>query len=140
MAITARARRTALFVAPLAVIAGFAVAGGGPSAAGAALGVAMVVLFFAGGRAPMTLARTTPPGPLFALIFMGYALRVVLLLAAFRAFGASTWLDRTAVASTVILGAMLWTASLVHAHATSHQPTLEIDTVPTSVVPVGASR
>jgi ATP synthase protein I len=137
MAITAGARRTALVAAPLLAIAGFALAGGVRSAAGAALGVAMVVLFFAGGRAPMSLARTTPAGQLFLLISLGYTLRIVLLLVAFRSFGNSTWLDRSAVAATVVAGSLLWTAALVHAHLTSRAPTLDI-AVPQALSTSGA--
>lgn len=128
MAISATARRTALVAAPFLVVAGFAMAGGERSAAGAALGVAMVVLFFAFGRAPMFLASTTPPGPLFLLISMGYVLRIVAMLAVFKALSADRWLDKSAVAATVIVGALAWTAYLVRAHLTSQQPTLEIAT------------
>lgn len=126
MAISATARRTALLAAPVLVVAGFAIGGGERSAAGAALGVAMVVLFFAGGRAPMFLASTTPPGPLFLLISMGYVLRIVAMLAVFKGLSADGWVDKSAIAATVIAGALAWTAYLVHAHLTSQQPTLEI--------------
>jgi ATP synthase protein I len=130
MAVTASRRRTAVAAVPLLVVAGFALSGGAPAAAGAALGVAMVVLFFAGGRAPMLLARTVPAGPLFLLVALGYVLRVVLLLAVLLAFGHNSWLDRSAVAATVIAGALAWTLLLVRRHLTSRQPTLEIAEAP----------
>jgi ATP synthase protein I len=139
MQVSTSARRTALAVVPILVVCGFWIVGGDRSGAGAALGVAMVVLFFAGGRAPMALARTTPAGPLFLLIAMGYVLRVVLLLAVFIALGDAGWVDHSAVASTVVSGALLWSAALVHGHATSRQPTLEIPAAPVLTSP-GAHR
>ena len=124
---TSRAGRAAVLVAvPVLVVAGFALAGGHRAAAGAALGVVMLTLFFAGGRAPMSLARSTPPGPLFVLITTGYVLRIVVLLAVLKAFGHASWLDRSAVAATVIAGALAWTGWLVRRHLTSQQPTLEL--------------
>ena len=81
-------------------------------APGQASGVAMVVLFFAGGRAPMLLANSTPAGQLFLLVAVGYVLRVVLLLAAFVNLGEAAWLDRQAVAATVVAGALGWTGCL----------------------------
>jgi hypothetical protein len=139
MTITASMRRTALLAVPVLLVGGFWLLDGDRGGAGAALGVAMVTLFFAGGRAPMFLADSTPAGPLFLLIAMGYVLRVLLLLVALLAFGDAGWVDRGAVATTVITGALLWTASLVHGHLTSRQPTLVIEPTPLPVV-VGAAR
>src|SRR2546423_397611 len=122
MAVTASKagrRRTALAALPVLWVAGFALSGGTPAAAGAAPGVAMVVLFFAGGRAPMLLARTVPAGPLFLLLALGYVLRVVLLLAVLLAFGHKSSLNRSAVAATVISGALAWSLLLVRRHLTS---------------------
>src|SRR5471030_1693045 len=113
MAISASTRRMALLAAPILVVGGFWLAGGNRSGAGAALGVALVVLFFAGGRAPMLLANSTPAGQLFLLVALGYVLRVVLLLAAFETFGQDGRFDRTAVAATVVAGALGWTGWLV---------------------------
>jgi ATP synthase protein I len=127
MAISSSARRAAMAAVPVVWVAAFWLGGGAASAAGAGLGVAMVVLFFAGGRAPMLLARTAPAGPLFLLVAVGYVLRVVLLLAVLVAFGHSGWLDRSAVAATVICGALAWTMLLVRGHVTSHRPTIEIE-------------
>ncbi|MDX6201940.1 MAG: hypothetical protein QOF82_2736 [Frankiales bacterium] len=139
MQISANGRRTAVVAVPIVVICGFWAVGGDKSGAGAALGVGMVVLFFAGGRAPMALARTTPPGPLFLLIAMGYVLRVVLLLAVFLALGDAGWVDHSAVAATVVSGALLWSAALLHGHVTSRQPTLEIPAA-TALTSTGAGR
>lgn len=139
MQISASQRRTALAAAPVLVIAGFAIGGGQRSAAGATLGVAMIVLFFAGGRAPMFLASSTPAGQLFLLVAMGYVLRVVLLLVVLVNLGDASWLDRKAVAATVIAGALLWTAALVHAHLTSRQPTLVIAPTP-ALIDAGVDR
>jgi ATP synthase protein I len=125
MQISVTARRTALVAAPILLVAGFWIAGGDRSAAGAALGAVMVVLFFAGGRAPMFLANSTPAGQLFLLVALGYLLRVVVLLAVLVNVGDASWLDRKAVAVAVVSGALLWTGSLVHAHLTSRRPTLE---------------
>jgi hypothetical protein len=119
-------RGAAFAAAAVLVVLGFALAGGSRAAWGSALGIALVVLFFAGGRAPMLLARTAPAGPLFLLVAMGYVLRVVLLLAVLISFDHRTWLDRSAVAATIISGALLWTGWLVVRHVTSRQPTLEI--------------
>ncbi|MDX6254990.1 MAG: hypothetical protein QOJ11_1324 [Frankiales bacterium] len=130
MQISASARRTALAAAPILEVAGFWIAGGNRSGAGAALGVAMVVLFFAGGRAPMLLANFTPAGQLFLLVAVGYLLRVVLLLVVLVNFGAASWLDRQAVAATVLAGALGWTGYLVRAHLSSRQPTLVIAPAP----------
>jgi hypothetical protein len=126
MAVSTGTRRTAVAAVPLLVIGGFALVGGHRAAAGSALGVLMLVLFFAGGRAPMLLARTAPAGPLFLLVAMGYVLRVVLLLAALLAFQHRSWLDRPALAATIIAGALAWTGWLVQRHLRSRQPTLEI--------------
>jgi hypothetical protein len=139
MPVSASARRTALVAAPVLVIAGFALGGGARSAAGAAIGVAMVVLFFLGGRAPMALASAIPAGQLFLLIALGYVLRVVLLLAVLLSLGNAGWLDRSAVAATVVSGALLWSAALVHGHLTSRQPTLVIEAAP-ALDPVGSAR
>jgi ATP synthase protein I len=125
-----RLRRTAMVAVPVLLVGGFWVSSGNRGAAGAGLGVAMIVLFFAGGRAPMFLANSTPAGQLFLLIAMGYILRVVLLLAVLLAFRDAGWLDRTAVATTVLTGALLWTAALVQAHLTTEQPTLVIEPAP----------
>jgi ATP synthase protein I len=139
MQISVRVRRTAILAVPVLVIAGFAVAGGSRSAAGAAIGVAMVVLFFAGGRAPMALANTTPAGLLFLLVVFGYLLRVLLLVVVLRAIGGASWVSSPAVGATVISGALLWTAVLVHDHLTSRQPTIVI--APTPVLhPAEVSR
>ena len=119
-------RATALAAVPVLVVAGFAAFGGHRAAAGAGLGVVMLALFFAGGRAPMSLARTSAPGPLFVLITTGYVLRILLLLAVLKNFGHASWLDRSAVAATVIAGALAWTGWLVRRHLTSQQPTLEL--------------
>ena len=139
MSNAASLRRLALVAVPVLLVSGFWLGDGNRGGAGAALGVAMVVLFFAGGRAPMFLADTTPAGQLFLLIAMGYVLRIVLLLAALLAFGTAHWLDRAAVATTVITGALLWTVSLVHRDLTTRRPTLVIE--PAALpVPAGASR
>ena len=126
MAISASTRRVALVAAPILLIAGFWVAGGNRSGAGAALGVALVVLFFAGGRAPMLLANSTPAGQLFLLVALGYVLRVLLLLATIRGLADAAWLNHDAVAATVIAGSLGWTTYLAGRHLTSRQPTLEI--------------
>jgi ATP synthase protein I len=130
MMITASVRRTALLVVPVVLVGGSWLLDGNRGAAGAALGVAMVTLFFAGGRAPMLLADSTPAGPLFLLIAMGYVLRVLLLLVVLLAFGDAGWVDRAAVAAAVLTCALLWTVSLVHRHLTSRQPTLVIEPTP----------
>jgi hypothetical protein len=140
MAISARIRRTAMVAAPILLIAGFRIAGGNRSGAGAAVGVAMVVLFFAGGRAPMLLANSTPAGQLFLLVALGYILRVVLLLVVLVNFGEASWLDRQAVAATVLAGALGWTGYLVRAHLSSRQPTLVIAPDPTLVTTSGRLR
>jgi hypothetical protein len=119
-------RLLALVAVPVLVVAGFALVGGHRAAAGSALGLVMLVLFFAGGRAPMLLAPSVAPGPLFLLVAMGYVLRVVLLLAVLVAFGRKDWLDSSAVAVTVVAGALAWTGWLVRQHLTARQPTLEI--------------
>jgi ATP synthase protein I len=139
MMITASVRRAALLAVPVLLVGGFWLLDGDRGGAGAALGVAMVTLFFAGGRAPMFLANSTPAGPLFLLIALGYVLRVVLLLAVLLAFGDAGWVDSAAVATTVITGALLWTLALVHRHMTSRQPTLVIEPAPQPVT-AGASR
>ncbi len=126
MQISANTRRLALVAAPVLWVAAFWIGGGDRSGAGAGLGLAMIVLFFAGGRAPMLLARTTPASQLFLLVAMGYVLRVVLLLVVLVNLGDAAWLNRQAVAATILVGALGWTAALVHAHLTSRQPTLEI--------------
>jgi hypothetical protein len=123
------ARAAALVAVPVLMVAGFAslaIAGGHRAAAGAGLGAVMLILFFVGGRAPMTLARSSPPGPLFVLISTGYVLRILLLLVVLKKVGHATWLDRSAVAVTVIAGAIAWTGWLVRRHMTSQQPTLEL--------------
>ena len=139
MMITASVRRAALLAVPVLLVGGFWLLDGDRGGAGSALGVAMVTLFFAGGRAPMFLANSTPAGPLFLLIALGYVLRVVLLLAVLLAFGDADWVDRRAVAATVITGALLWTASLIHRDLTTRRPTLVIEPAP-KAVPVGARR
>lgn len=139
MVTSARLRLSSMVAVPVLLVAGFWACSGDRGAAGAALGVAMIVLFFAGGRAPMFLANSTPAGQLFLLIAMGYILRVVLLLAALLAFRDAGWVDHTAVATTVLVGALLWTAVLVQAHLTTKQPILVIEPSPLSVT-VGAQR
>jgi ATP synthase protein I len=139
MQITASARRTATAAALILVIAAFWLAGGHRAGTSAALGVAMLVLFFAGGRAPMILADTAPAGLLFLLIATGYVLRVVLLLAVLLAFGDAGWVDRSVVAATVVTGSLLWTAALVRSHLTSRQPTLVIEAQP-MLASAGASK
>ena len=119
-------RRTALVAAPLLLVAGCWLVGGDRSGAGAALGLGLVVLFFAGGRAPMLLASSTPAGQLFLLVAMGYVLRVVLLLVVLVNVGDASWLDRQTAAAMILLGALGWTGYLVQRHVTSRQPTLEI--------------
>jgi hypothetical protein len=126
MQISASIRRTALLAAPILLISGFWIGGGSRSGAGAALGVALVVLFFAGGRAPMLLANSTPAGQLFLLVALGYVLRILLLLATIRGLADAAWLDHDAVAATVIAGSLGWTAYLAAHHLNSRQPTLEI--------------
>ncbi|BEP11810.1 hypothetical protein acdb102_01210 [Acidothermaceae bacterium B102] len=133
MVTSTRLRRTAMVAVPVLLVAGFWLSAGNRGAAGAGLGVAMVVLFFAGGRAPMFLANSTPAGQLFLLIAMGYILRVVLLLAVLLSFRDAGWVDHTAVAATVLAGALLWTAALVQAHLTAQQPTLVIEPAPQPV-------
>jgi hypothetical protein len=130
MATSVLRRRTAMGAALVLVVAAFWVVGGDRSGAGAGVGIAMVVLFFAGGRAPMLLASSTPAGQLFLLVAMGYVLRVVLLLVVLVNLGEASWLDRQAVAATILAGALAWTAYLVRAHVTSRQPTLEIAPAP----------
>lgn len=130
MTTSASTRRTALAAALVLVAGAFWLVGGDRAGAGAGVGIAMVVLFFAGGRAPMLLANSTPAGQLFLLVAMGYLLRVVLLLVVLVNLGQSSWLDRQAVAATILVGALAWTGYLVRAHVTSRQPTLEIAPTP----------
>jgi hypothetical protein len=99
--------------------------GGAASAVGAMVGLALVAAFLLGGRIPVRLSPAVPPALGFALLGLGYALRIVLLLVALQALAGVEWADQRVVGGTVVVAAVVWSLVQVGAHLTSRRPTIE---------------
>jgi hypothetical protein len=90
------------------------------------IGLLLVAAFMLGGRVPLRLGGETTPGLSFALLGLGYALRIVLLLLALRMFRDSGWVDGRVLGGTVILGALVWSLLQVAGHVSSQRPILDL--------------
>ena len=102
----------ALVAGALAVVVAAAVAGG-PGAAGAAIGLALVVGFLLLGQVPVSQVARGRRGLGAALLLLLYTARVVLLLVALRVLSDADGVHREAVGLTVIAAALAWTAGTV---------------------------
>lgn len=102
----------ALAAGVLAVAVAAAVAGG-PGAAGAAIGLALVVGFLLLGQVPVAQVARGRRGLGAALLLLLYTARVVLLLVALRVLSDTDGVHREAVGLTVIAAALAWTAGTV---------------------------
>ena len=102
----------ALVAGALAVVVAAAVAGG-PGAAGAAIGLALVVGFLLLGQVPVSQVARGRRGLGAALLLLLYTARVVLLLVALRVLSDADSVHRGAVGLTVIAAALAWTAGTV---------------------------
>jgi ATP synthase protein I len=107
------------------LLAGSGLLGGATAAAGALVGLGLVAAFFVGGWIPVRLAPAVPPPLAFALLGLGYALRIVLLLLALQALAGVSWADPRMVGGTVVAGAVAWSFVQVAEHLTSRRPTIE---------------
>jgi ATP synthase protein I len=102
----------ALAAGALAVVAA-AVVAGGPGAAGASIGLALVVGFLLLGQVPVAQVARGRRGLAAGLLLMLYTARVGLLLIALRVLSDADGVDREAVGLTVIAAALAWTAGTV---------------------------
>lgn len=101
-----------------------ALLGGADALVSVLIGTVLVAAFFLTGRLPAVLGPDIPRGAAFLLLGMGYVLRVMVLLVAFRLLRDVDWIDRRVLGGTVIVGALLWGAAQLYAHLTSRQPTV----------------
>jgi ATP synthase protein I len=118
--------RAAPVVLACALLGAFTAAAGLRGATGSAIGVGLVVAFFAAGAIPRGLPSSTPSGTLFGIVMVGYLTRVLAMIVALRLLTGVHVIDSYALGVTVIVGALVWSAMLVHGHLTSRQPTIEI--------------
>jgi ATP synthase protein I len=125
----AGAARAALLVtvgAGLLTVAAAALAGGGPAASGAALGAAMVCLFFGFGTLAVGLVASVVPAASLLVALLTYSLQVLLMGAVLVGLTRSGALDRTVdagwLAGTLIGGTLLWSAAQIVAHNRSREP------------------
>ena len=102
----------ALAAGALSVVVAAAVSGG-PGAAGAAIGLALVVGFLLLGQVPVAQVARGRRGLGAALLLLLYTARVVLLLVALRVLSDADGVHRGAVGLTVIAAALAWTAGTV---------------------------
>ena len=102
----------ALVAGGLSVLVAAAVAGG-PGAAGAAIGLGLVVAFLLLGQVPVSQVARGRRGLGAALLLLLYTARVVLLLVALRVLSDTDGVHRGAVGLTVIAAALAWTAGTV---------------------------
>ena len=119
-AVTGSGLRAALAVtlgagAVAAVVA--ALTTGGPGALGVLVGVGLLVGFYVLGLVTMQVSASVAPSTSLLLALLTYTLQVVLLGLAFVALQRSGLLvervDRRWLSGTVVVGTLLWTASLV---------------------------
>jgi len=102
----------ALAAGGLAVVVA-AVVAGAPGAAGAAIGLALVVGFLLLGQVPVSQVARGRRGLGAALLLLLYTARVMLLLVALRVLSDADGVHRGAVGLTVIACALAWTAGTV---------------------------
>jgi hypothetical protein len=119
---------TAAAVVLLPVVSGLL--GGRDATVGAVVGLGLVAAFLLGGRLPVRLPDSQPALG-FAVLGLGYALRIILLLVALRALAGVDWADQRVVGLTVVGGAVVWSIVQIGAHVTSRRPTIE---------PIGTGR
>jgi hypothetical protein len=120
-----RAQAGGVAVAVVLLLGGTAVFAGTRGLAGAAVGLALVTAFFLGGRLPVCLGAWANPAVGFAVLGLGYAVRVVLVILALRALRDDGWIDQRTLGAAVVLGALMWSVGQVVAHVTSRRPTIE---------------
>jgi hypothetical protein len=120
---------TAAAVVLLPVVSGLL--GGRDATVGAVVGLGLVAAFLLGGRLPVRLTTDSQPVLGFAVLGLGYALRIILLLVALRALAGVDWADQRVVGLTVVGGAVVWSIVQIGAHVTSRRPTIE---------PIGTGR
>ncbi len=118
-----------LLLGVLAVALG-AVVSGAPAAAGAAVGFAMVLVFFGAGAALVNAVASISPAMSLLVALMTYVLQVVLVAVVFAALDRSGALDGTVdrawAGGAVIVGTLVWLASHIISVTRSRQPLYDL--------------
>lgn len=112
-----------------AVVAG-AVAAGSPGAAGAAIGVTMVCLFFAFGAVVLGAVATVAPAASLLVAMLTYTLKVVLIALVFlglqRSGALETAVDPRWLGGTVIACTLVWLVTQIVVSARVRQPIYDL--------------
>ncbi|MFE3453234.1 hypothetical protein ACFXJ8_30350 [Nonomuraea sp. NPDC059194] len=103
-----------LVVGAVAVIVAFLVAGG-KGALGAAVGLALVAVFFTISVVAVSYAARVSPQMMAIAAMLSYLVKVLVILAMLRTFGDTTAWNPKAFAWTVVVGTIVWTAGEVRA-------------------------
>ncbi|HEY0485413.1 MAG TPA: hypothetical protein VGD72_04110 [Mycobacteriales bacterium] len=128
MSVPRRGRRPLVGVACAALlllVVGSGIRWGIEGVAGSVAGLALVSVFFAGGRLPALFADRVPAALAFAALMLNYGVRLVVVLVGLLLLARLRWLEPRAMGLAVVLGAVLWSVVQVVAHATSRRPTIE---------------
>jgi ATP synthase protein I len=102
-------------VVGLAVVAVAALLAGGAGAYGAAIGVALVAVFFTVGLAAVTWAGRVSPQMMMLAAVLGYLVKVILLMLVLSAFRDATVFSPRALGWSVVLCTITWTIGEVRA-------------------------
>jgi ATP synthase protein I len=117
-AIDVRVLKTAalptLVVGVIAVVVAFFISGG-KGALGAAIGVALVCVFFGISVVAVSYAARVSPQLMAIAAMVSYLVKVVVIMFMLRAFGDTTAWNPKAFAWTVVIGTIVWTAFEVRA-------------------------
>ncbi|MFC6082211.1 hypothetical protein [Sphaerisporangium aureirubrum] len=102
-------------VVGLVVVVAAALLAGGAGALGAAIGVALVAVFFTIGLAAVTWAGRVSPQMMMLAAVLGYLVKVILLMVLLSAFREATAFSPRALGWSVVLCTITWTIGEVRA-------------------------
>ena len=125
--------RAALLVTALLGLVGTglgALLGGAPAALGAAVGFAMVLVFFGTGAVVVNAVATVSPSASMLVALLTYTLQVVLVGVVFAALDGSGALDgtvdRTWAGAAVVVATLVWLVSHIISATRSRQPLYDL--------------
>ncbi|MFC4589224.1 hypothetical protein [Sphaerisporangium corydalis] len=99
----------------LIVVVVAALLGGGAGALGAAIGLAVVAVFFTAGLVAVTSAGRVSPQMMMLAAVLGYLVKVVLLMILLRSFAGATVFSPRAFGLAVIICTIVWTIGEIRA-------------------------